>query len=58
MSAPLATDPDEMTGRLFTALEAGDFDGALDALLDLASWSCGMPGTSPRLREIMDSAGA
>lgn len=56
MSAPLATDPEEMIARLHAALEAKDVDAALDAAHDLIDWSRGMPGTSQRLREIMESA--
>jgi hypothetical protein len=58
VSAPLATDPDEIIGRLQAALEAKDVDAALDAANDLIDWSRGMPGTSQRLREILESARA
>ncbi|MEU2013089.1 hypothetical protein [Nocardia sp. NPDC019302] len=54
MSAPLATDLEEMIARLKAAAEAGDIQGALDAHMDLVSWSLGMPGVSQRLREILD----
>lgn len=58
MRAPLATDLDEVMARLNAAREAGDDDGAIDAVLDFISVSAGMPGISQRLREIMASAHA
>jgi hypothetical protein len=52
VTAPLATDIDEVIGRLDAAREAGDVDAAIDAMLDIVSISAGMPGISQQLREI------
>jgi hypothetical protein len=54
MAASLATDLEEARERLEFARIVGHVDIAVDAALDIVSLLAGIPGTSQRMREILE----